>query len=109
MLMYAIRHLRSIFLRLYDFLKGDLLYFSASLSFYTIFSLLPMLLVVFSVMTIFPDFKEYLEDFKSLVIANLIPTHSDVFLNYIDDFLKNATKLGPMGQNNTFITTILIL
>ena len=36
---------------LYVFLKGDLLYYASSLSFYTIFALLPMLLIVFSLGT----------------------------------------------------------
>ena len=92
---------------LYAFLKGDLLYFASSLSFYTIFALLPMLLVVFSLVATLPDFKEYIESFKSLIIENFIPTHSDVFLQYLDGFLKNSTKLGGMGLLYAFITSIL--
>lgn len=92
---------------LYVFLKGDLLYFASSLSFYTIFALLPMLLIVFSLVAAMPEFKEYLESFKNLIIANFIPTHSDVFLNYMDSFLQNSTKLGGMGFLYAFITSIL--
>lgn len=92
---------------LYVFLKGDLLYFASSLSFYTIFALLPMLFVVFSVVATLPDFKEYVESFKSLIVANFIPTHSDVFLQYLEDFLQNSTKLGSVGLLYIFITSIL--
>ena len=46
---------------LYVFLKGDLLYYASSLSFYTIFALLPMLLIVFSLVAAMPEFKENLE------------------------------------------------
>lgn len=92
---------------LYVFLKGDLLYFASSLSFYTIFALLPMLLIVFSLVAVMPEFKEYLESFKNLVITNFVPTHSDVFLNYMDNFLQNSTKLGGMGFLYAFITSIL--
>ena len=92
---------------LYVFLRGDLLYFASSLSFYTSFALLPMLLVVFSLVATLPDFKEYLESFKNLVITNFIPTHSDVFLTYMDEFLENSTKLGGMGLLYAFITSIL--
>lgn len=92
---------------LYVFLKRDLLYFAASLSFYTIFALLPMLLVVFSLVATLPDFKEYVESFKNLIITNFIPTHSDVFLQYLDGFLQNSTKLGGMGLLYAFITSIL--
>ncbi|MBD5165426.1 YihY/virulence factor BrkB family protein [Helicobacter sp.] len=92
---------------LYVFLKGDLLYFASSLSFYTIFALLPMLLIIFSLVAAMPEFKEYLESFKNLIITNFIPTHSDVFLAYMDSFLENSTKLGGMGFIYAFITSIL--
>ena len=72
---------------LYVFLKGDLLYYASSLSFYTIFALLPMLLIVFSLVAAMPEFKENLESFKNLIITNFIPTHSDVCLSYMDRFL----------------------
>lgn len=92
---------------LYGFLKGDLLYFAASLSFYTIFALLPMLLIVFSLVAALPDFKDYLESFKNLVITNFLPTYSDVFLEYMDSFLANSAKLGGMGLLYAFVTSIL--
>ncbi|WP_233704033.1 YihY family inner membrane protein [Helicobacter mesocricetorum] len=92
---------------LYVFLKGDLLYFAASLSFYTIFAILPMLLIVFSIMTILPDFKDYLESFKGFIVENFVPTYSDVFLNYLESFLQNSTKLGGIGLIYAFTTSIL--
>ena len=92
---------------LYVFLKGDLLYYASSLSFYTIFALLPMLLIVFSLVAAMPEFKENLESFKNLIITNFIPTHSDVFLSYMDSFLQNSTKLGGMGFIYAFVTSIL--
>ena len=92
---------------LYVFLKGDLLYYASRLSFYTIFALLPMLLIVFSLVAAMPEFKENLESFKNLIITNFIPTHSDVFLSYMDSFLQNSTKLGGMGFIYAFVTSIL--
>lgn len=89
------------------FLKGDLLYFAASLSFYTIFALLPMLLIVFSLVAAMPEFKEYIDSFKNLIITNFLPTYSDVFLGYMDSFLANSTKLGGMGLIYAFVTSIL--
>ncbi|WP_245892553.1 YihY family inner membrane protein [Helicobacter valdiviensis] len=92
---------------LYVFLKGDLLYFAASLSFYTIFALLPMFLIVFSLVAVLPEFKEYMQSFKSLVVENFLPTHSDVFLSYMDGFVANSNKLGGMGLLYAFVTSIL--
>lgn len=96
-----------LFRYLYLFLRGDLLYFAASLSFYTIFALLPMLLIIFSIVASMPDFKGYLEHFKNLIITSFIPTHSDIFLSYVDGFLNNSLKLGGMGLFYAFVTSIL--
>ena len=92
---------------LYLFLKGDLLYYAASLSFYTIFALLPMLLIIFSIAAALPEFQEYLKKFQDLVITNFLPAHSDIFLEYLDSFLKNSTKLGGIGLIYAFVTSIL--
>ena len=92
---------------LFVFLKGDLLYFAASLSFYTIFALLPMLLVVFSIVAILPEFQEHLNRFQNLIIENFVPTHTEVFTQYLDSFLKNSTKLGAVGLLYAFITSVL--
>ncbi|MDD6055327.1 MAG: YihY family inner membrane protein [Helicobacter sp.] len=92
---------------LYAFLKGDLLYFASSLSFYTIFALLPILLMVFSLVASMPQFAEHIASFKELVIANFIPTHSEVFIEYMDNFLQNSKKMGGMGLLYAFITSIL--
>lgn len=92
---------------LYVFLKGDLLYFASSLSFYTIFALLPILLIVFSLIAGMPQFQEYFESFKHLVVTNFLPTNSNVFLKYMDGFFQNSKKLGGMGFIYAFITSIL--
>lgn len=102
-----LREIWVLILYLYAFLKGDLLYYAASLSFYTVFALLPMLLVIFSLVATLPDFKEHIEGFKNLIISNFVPTHSDVFLQYLDGFLENSAKLGGMGLLYAFITSIL--
>ena len=91
----------------YVFIKGDFFYFAASLSFYTIFALLPMLLIVFSLVAAMPEFKEYMESFKNLVITNFLPSYSDVFLGYMESFLANSAKLGGMGLLYAFVTSIL--
>lgn len=100
---------RSIFIfkYLYFFLKGDLLYYAASLSFYTIFALLPMLLIIFSAASFLPEFRNYLNDFKTFIGANFLPGNSDVFLDYFDSFISNSKKMGILGFFYALATSML--
>ncbi|MDE6958220.1 MAG: YihY family inner membrane protein, partial [Helicobacter apodemus] len=49
----------------------------------------------------------YLEGFKGFIVENFIPTYSDVFLSYLDNFLHSSTKLGGIGLIYAFTTSIL--
>ena len=106
-LIYLMQKFLFICAYLFVFLKGDLLYFAASLSFYTIFALLPMLLVIFSIVAVLPEFQEYLNKFQNLMVENFLPTHADIFMEYLDSFLQNSAKLGAVGLLYAFVTSVL--
>ena len=76
---------------LYVFLKGDLLYYASSLSFYTIFALLPMLLIVFSLVAAMPEFKE-----NQTGGASPSPTVSDIICAFKSLSTLECKKLLPI-------------
>ncbi|MCW9015213.1 MAG: YihY family inner membrane protein [Gammaproteobacteria bacterium] len=78
-------------------LGDDLGYFAASLSFYTIFSVIPMLWVLLFVLSKFDAFSVYYLGVKSFLIVNLIPTHTEAVSIYLDEFLENSRKMGLWG------------
>ena len=88
-----------IFLR--DFLSAlfqdKLSYYSASLSFYTLFSIIPLMVIVLSIFTNLPLFEEVYIDIQGLLFENLMPTHSKEVLTYINGFVENSGKLGMVG------------
>lgn len=88
-----------IFVR--DFLSAlfqdKLSYYSASLSFYTLFSVIPLLVIILSIFTHLPMFDEIYSSIKSMVFENLMPTHSKEVLTYINGFVENSAKLGIVG------------
>lgn len=92
---------------LWQFFCDDLLYFSASLSFYTIFALLPMLLIVFSIFASLPSFQAQIGSLQQIILENLMPMHTQVFKDYIQSFLENSAKLGFMGLIYALVTSIL--
>ncbi|EMV3664454.1 YihY/virulence factor BrkB family protein [Campylobacter upsaliensis] len=75
----------------------EILNYSASLSFYSILSLIPILFICFSVFTQIPSFEAHYERAKSVIFTFLIPAQQDLVASYLDTFLKNSVNLGIMG------------
>ena len=80
-----------------EFYDPDITYYAASLSFYTIFTLIPLLLISFSIMVYLPNFDEQYEKIKMFIFSNIMPTSQDIITNYIDTFLSNTSKLSYLS------------
>ncbi len=75
----------------------ELTLYAASLSYYTIFTIVPLLLITLTIFTSLPSFQEQYETIKTFIFQNLIPVHSDTVTNHLDSFLANSGKLGAIG------------
>jgi membrane protein len=88
-----------IFIR--DFIKAlfddKLGYYSASLSFYTLFSIIPLLVIILSILTHLPIFDDIYKSIEEILFNNLMPTNSQEILTYINSFVANSGKLGVVG------------
>ena len=88
-----------IFMR--DFLSAlfqdKLSYYSASLSYYTLFSIIPLLVIILSIFTNLPLFEDVYNSIQDMIFTNLMPTHSKEVLTYINSFVENSGQLGMMG------------
>lgn len=89
-----------------DFFTDDLLYYAASLSFYTIFALVPLMLISITVMTNLPIFENYYMDIKDEFLANIMPSQTEALTAYMDTILENGLKMGLMGVFYILITSI---
>ncbi|MCK5111832.1 MAG: YihY family inner membrane protein [Arcobacteraceae bacterium] len=83
--------------KIIDFFNDDTLYYSASLSFFTIFSLLPILALLVVVVSNMPIFDNYLALFTAYILDFINPTHSSMISSTIKEFLSNANQLGSIG------------
>ena len=88
-----------IFIRdlLSELFADKLSYYSASLSFYTLFSIVPLLVIILSIFTNLPVFEEVYTSIQTFVFKNLMPTHSKEVLIYMNTFVENSGKLGIVG------------
>lgn len=83
----------------YFFWENDLLSKASSLSFSTIFSIVPVLSIVFMVFKLFAGKELFLEKIKPYIYNFLAPGISKNISGYIDTFLTSATieTLGGIG------------
>ena len=103
------------FKRLPAFLSGikilddDLTYYAASLSFYTLFAIIPLLWILFSVYSQMPSFAAYYDVFKDTLMGVIAPGHSDIVIRYLDEFLNNSSRMGWVGLLYIVFTSVLFL
>jgi len=98
------RHLRHFLEELFD---SELTYYASSLSFYTIFTVIPLFLIVLTMLTNMPSFSEYYESIRLFLMDNLMPVQSAAMTEYIDHFLANAVKLSIIGFIMMIIASML--
>ncbi len=98
------RHLLFFTKKLFD---AELTYYASSLSFYTIFTIIPLLVIVLTLLTNAPSFLEHYESIKTFIIQNLMPVHSESVTTYIDGFLRNSVQLGVFGTIMVFVASML--
>ncbi len=93
-------------LRLYaafvrDFLRAlfepKLEHYAASLSFSTLFSIVPLTAIMFSVFAALPQFTRFRTAVERLLQANLPVGDPTLIMGYIDRFVANTGKLGLLG------------
>ena len=100
-------HLRHWWDRLAYVLGDDLGYFAASLSFYTVFSIIPMFWVLFFILSKFEGFSVYYLAIKDFLISNLVPAHMETVSGYLDSFLENSKKMGFWGVIYITVASLL--
>ena len=79
------------------FFNDDTTYYAASLSFFTIFSILPIIALLIAIVSSFPEFQNYLELFTSYILNIINPTHSNDIIDALKNYISNSDKLGFLG------------
>jgi len=83
--------------RVFDFFNDDTPYYAASLSFFTIFAILPLLALVIVIISNIPTFSQHLDTIMLYILDFINPTHSITLSAQITQFLENTEKLGFIG------------
>ena len=83
---------------IYNFFNDDIPYYAASLSFFTIFSILPLLALLIAIVSNLPIFDGKLDLLMMYILDFINPTHSETLSKQINDFLTNTNELGTIGM-----------
>lgn len=83
--------------RVFHFFNDDTPYYAASLSFFTIFAILPLIALLIVVITNIPTFSQHLDKIMLYILDFINPTHSKTLTSQIENFLTNTSKLGYIG------------
>ncbi|CAD7289452.1 YihY family inner membrane protein [Campylobacter suis] len=85
----------------------ELLHYASSLSFHTMLSIIPVLLVSFSIFTQMPSFGVYYDKIKEFIFSSLLPSNQDAITQYIETFLQNSSTLGMLGLGAIIFTSLM--
>ncbi len=80
-----------------DLFDTKLGYYASSLSWSTLFSIIPLLVIMLAIFTTMPLFNTMYVKLEAHIFSNLMPTDSKVIMEYINTFVENADTLGYLG------------
>lgn len=93
----GIKILKKIISSVNSFFNDDTTYYAASLSFFTIFSILPIIALGIAIISSFPEFNSYVNIFTNFLFDFLNPTHSTEIVESLKNYISNSSKLGFLG------------
>ena len=86
--------LKKFILAVDSFFNDDTTYYAASLSFFTIFSILPIIALAIAIISNFPEFHAYMNTFTIYLFNFINPTHSKDIIEALENYISNSNKLG---------------
>lgn len=70
---------------------------AGSLTYMTLFALVPMLTVCYSMFSLIPAFQTVGDQFQALIFSQLLPGNEQIISKYLSDFSQQARKLTAFG------------
>jgi membrane protein len=89
--------------------KEQLQVVAGYLSYVSLMSLVPMMVVALSVATSFPIFADIHQSVEQFVYDNFVPTSSSVVQQYLSSFVENASKMSAVALSFLFVAALLLI
>ena len=82
-------------------------FYAASMSWSTLFFIIPLIVIILSIVIYTPIFNEYYQKIHNLIANALVPTSSKQIMLWIDTFVANASQMGYIGTVYIVVASIL--
>jgi len=79
------------------------------LAYVTLLSLVPLLAVVFYMLSAFPMFSELNKIIENLIYNNFVPTSGDAIKMHMSGFIENTKKMSMMGVASLIVIALLLI
>ncbi len=89
------------------FLDKRLTMYAASLSFYTLLTIVPLLFIIITIATSLESFSGHYTNIQSVLFENLLPGNSKLVVAHLDNFLKNTSKVNIYSSIFLFVSSLL--
>jgi membrane protein len=100
----SLRHIRLFFLILFD---REITVYASSLSFYTIFTVVPLLIISLSLIANVPVFNDQYAKIQVFIFENMMPVQTAAVAGYLESFFQNSVQLGMIGFMTMIISSLL--
>ncbi|MGD9970552.1 MAG: YihY/virulence factor BrkB family protein [Sulfuricurvum sp.] len=85
----------------------DITVYASSLSFYTIFTVVPLLIISLSLIANVPVFEEQYAKIQVFIFENMMPGQTEAIAGYLESFFRNSVQLGVIGFTTMIISSLL--
>ncbi len=100
----AWRHLRLFIMMMFD---REITVYASSLSFYTIFTVVPLLIISLSLIANVPIFNEQYAKIQIFIFDNIMPVQTAAIAGYLESFFENSVQLGVIGFTTMIVSSLL--
>ena len=82
---------------------------AAALTYTTLFALVPLLTVTYSVLSMIPALQQSRGEIEQLLLGNLVPASGDALMGYLYQFSEQARQLTTIGIVLLLVTAFMML
>lgn len=83
---------------------------ASTLTFTTLLSLVPLITIMLTIFSAFPQFADFSAYAKNIILANMLPeTGGKIITQYMQQFAENAARLTAVGSVFLAVTSMLLI
>ncbi len=100
---------RVVLLTFRNFLEDDCLNSSAALTYTTLFAIVPLLTVLYSILALFPTFQGTGSDIQQFIFSSFVPSAGETVSEWLTSFSNQARNLTYVGLGFLVVTALMML